>query len=230
LKDISFAAHKGGSTGILGKTGCGKTTLVKLLPRLIDPPEETIFIGGVDIRQYSRTALRNALGVVPQDVFLFSETIRNNIIFARPNASDEEIQSVVDAAGLRSDLPFFPEGLDTMVGEKGVTLSGGQKQRIAIARALIINPEILILDDALSAVDAETEERILEHLFKIRRGKTTIMISHRVSALSRCDQCIVIEKGTVSTSGTHNDLIAFEGFYKEIANLQKLEHIVEEGV
>ncbi|MCK5250199.1 MAG: ABC transporter ATP-binding protein, partial [Spirochaetaceae bacterium] len=137
LKNVSFIAHRGGSTGILGRTGCGKTTLVKLVPRLLDPPEGSVLIGGKDIRLVKRSALRQVLGVVPQDVFLFSDTIRENILFARPEASDDDIEDVIDAAGLRRDLPFFPEGLETLVGEKGVTLSGGQKQRIAIARALI---------------------------------------------------------------------------------------------
>ncbi len=230
LKNISFTAARGGSTGILGKTGCGKTTLVKLIPRLLDPPEDSVFIGGIDIRRFSRAALRKTLGVVPQDVFLFSETIRENILFAKPDAPEEEIERVVDAAGLVSDLPFFPEGLETRVGEKGVTLSGGQKQRIAIARALIINPEILILDDALSAVDAETEEKILEHLFRIRRGKTTIMISHRVSALSRCDVCVVLEDGMISAKGSHEVLLSTGGFYREISELQNLERIEEEEI
>jgi len=226
---VSFIAYRGGSTGILGRTGCGKTTLVKLVPRLLDPPEGTVLIGGKDIRLYKRSTLRQALGVVPQDVFLFSDTIRENILFARPDASDGDIEDVIDAAGLRSDLPFFPDGLETLVGEKGVTLSGGQKQRIAIARALITDPEILILDDALSAVDADTEERILENLFNMRRGRTTLMISHRVSALSRCDRCIVLEEGMVSSMGTHEELLAGDGFYREIADLQKLEHIEEES-
>ncbi len=229
LNNVSFVAHRGGATGILGRTGCGKTTLTKLIPRLLDPPEGTIFIGGRDIRQFTRSSLRQALGVVPQDVFLFSDTIRENIVFARPAASDGEVERVIDSAGLRSDLPFFPEGLETQVGEKGVTLSGGQKQRIAIARALIADPEILILDDALSAVDADTEERILENLFNIRRGKTTLMISHRVSALSRCDRCVVMEDGKVSAMGTHEELLAGGGFYREISDLQKLEHIEEES-
>jgi len=229
LKNISFTALHGESIGILGKTGCGKTTLIKLISRLLDPPGSTVLIGDVDIRSYSREALRKALGVVSQDVFLFSETIRENILFARPWATDPELESVIDAAGLRSDLPFFPEGLETRVGEKGVTLSGGQKQRIAIARALITNPEILILDDALSAVDAETEERILKRLFDIRRNKTTIMVSHRVSALSRCSRCIVIEDGKVSASGNHEKLLSIDGFYKEVSALQSLETLEEEN-
>lgn len=229
LRDISFIAGQGSSTGILGRTGSGKSTLVKLIGRLIDPPAETVFIGGKDIRDYRRDTLRSALGIVPQDVFLFSESIRNNIIFAVPEASEKEILDAAEAAGLIADLPFFPRGLDTMVGEKGVTLSGGQKQRIAIARALITDPEILILDDALSAVDAETEERILKHLFRIRRGRTTLLISHRVSALSRCDSCIVIEEGRITASGTHSELSAAEGFYREVAGMQSLKLFREDS-
>ncbi len=227
LNDVCFTVPKGKSTGMLGRTGSGKTTLMKLVPRLLDPPENSVFIGGQDIRSYKRDSLRTALGVVPQDVFLFSETIRENIVFARPDASDQEVDEVIEAAGLLADLPFFPEGLQTIVGEKGVTLSGGQKQRIAIARALIADPEILLLDDALSAVDADTEERILGNIFSLRGGRTTLMISHRVSALSRCDCCVVLEEGQISASGTHKELLAEGGFYREIADLQKLEHIEE---
>jgi ATP-binding cassette subfamily B protein len=201
---------------------------VKLIPRLLDPPEGTVLIGDTDIRGVKRSSLRKALGIIPQDVFLFSDTIRANIVFSRPDATDEDVQRVVDAAGLRSDLPFFPQGLETPVGEKGVTLSGGQKQRIAIARALIADPEILVLDDALSAVDAETEERILMNLFAMREKRTTLMISHRVSALSRCRHCVVLENGRISDQGTHEELMERGGFYREIADLQRLEHIEEE--
>ena len=229
LSDISFVTPQGGSLGILGRNGSGKTTLVKMIPRLIDPPGNSIFIGAQDIRGFTRSALRSALGVVPQDVFLFSETIRENIIFAEPGASAEQIEHAVSVAGLQADLPYFPQGLETMVGEKGVTLSGGQKQRIAIARAVILNPEILILDDALSAVDADTEERILSSLFELRRGRTTVMISHRVSALARCDKCIVIENGRVSAQGNHRELMTRGGFYREIADLQTVERMEEES-
>ncbi len=223
LLDISCTIKKGTSLGILGRTGAGKTTLLKLLTRIIDPPEACIFIGGQDIRTFTRTALRRTLGVVSQDVFLFSETIRANIVFARPEASDSEVANAVKAAGLESDLPFFPEGLETIVGEKGVILSGGQKQRIAIARAIITGPEILVLDDALSAVDVDTEERILDNLFAFREGGTTVLISHRVSALSRCDRCIILEDGKVAAEGTHEELLKDNEFYREISDLQKLE-------
>ncbi len=223
LLDVSCTVKKGTSLGILGRTGAGKTTLLKLLTRIIDPSEACIFIGDQDIRAFTRTALRRTLGVVSQDVFLFSETIRSNIVFARPEASDSEVANAVKAAGLESDLPFFPEGLETIVGEKGIILSGGQKQRIAIARAIITKPEILVLDDALSAVDVDTEERILDNLFAFREGGTTVLISHRVSALSRCDRCIVMEDGKVTAEGTHEELLKKNEFYREISDLQKLE-------
>lgn len=228
LRDISFTVGKGSSMGILGRTGSGKTTMIRLISRILDPPSESIFIGGQDIRKIKISNLRSVLGIVPQDVFLFSESIKDNIIFANPDATEEMINQVVDTAGLSADLSYFPDALETVVGERGVTLSGGQKQRIAIARALVDNPEILILDDALSAVDADTEERILKKLFGIRRNKLTVMISNRVSALSYCDACIVLEDGRVNASGTHEELVAGGGFYQEIAELQKLEGI-EEG-
>jgi len=223
LNDVSFTVEMGTATGMLGRTGSGKTTLAKLIPRLLDPPEGTIFIDDTDIRHIQRSCLRQAMGIVPQDVFLFSDSIRANIVFAKPEASEVEIQAVVDAAGLRSDLSSFPDGLETPVGEKGITLSGGQKQRIAIARALITNPEILILDDALSAVDAETEERILTNLFAMRLNRTTLMIAHRVSALSYCSRSVVLENGVTSDQGTHEELLERGGFYREIADLQSLE-------
>jgi len=223
LNDVSFTVERGTATGMLGRTGSGKTTLVKLIPRLLDPPEGTIFIDDTDIRHIQRGSLRQALGIVPQDVFLFSDSIRANIGFAKPEASEEELQAVVDAAGLRSDLSFFPQGLETPVGEKGITLSGGQKQRIAIARALITNPEILILDNALSSVDAETEEHILMNLFAMRSNRTTLMIAHRVSALSYCGRSVVLEDGIISDQGTHEELLERGGFYREIADLQNLE-------
>jgi len=228
LHDISFAVDRGASTGILGRTGSGKTTLIKLISRILDPPPASIFIGGLDIRKFKMSSLRAVLGIVPQDVFLFSESIRNNIAFAKPEATEEMIDQAVDIAEFSADLSYFPDALETMVGERGVTLSGGQKQRIAIARALVSNPEILILDDALSAVDADTEEKILKKLFETRHDKLTIMISHRVSALSYCDTCIVLEDGRVSASGTHEELILAGGFYRQIAELQKLES-TEEG-
>jgi len=229
LQDVDFSVDAGESVGILGRTGSGKTTLVKLIPRLLDPPPERVYVGGRDVRTVRRSALRRYLGIVPQDVFLFSETIRENIVFARPDATDAEVDAAVSAAGLEADLPFFPEGLQTVVGERGVTLSGGQKQRIAIARALVAGPEVLVLDDALSAVDADTEERILGNLFALRRNRTTLMISHRVSALSRCDRCVVMEDGRITASGTHDELLAAGGFYREIADLQRLETIEEES-
>jgi len=228
LRDISFAVDQGSSVGILGRTGSGKTTLIKLISRILDPPPGSVFIGGRDIRKIKMHSLRSVLGVVPQDVFLFSESIRDNMAFANPDMTEEMVKQAVDIAELSADLSYFPDALETVIGERGVTLSGGQKQRIAIARALVRNPEILVLDDALSAVDADTEERILKKLFEMRRNKLTIMISHRVSALSYCDICVVLEDGRVSASGAHEKLVIADGFYRQIAELQRLENF-EEG-
>ncbi|MCG8452092.1 MAG: ABC transporter ATP-binding protein/permease [Spirochaetales bacterium] len=223
LQDVNFTVEQGENFGILGPTGSGKSTLMKLIPRLLDPPENSLLIGQEDIRTLRRNALRRSIAMVPQDIFLFSETIRENILFSKPQATSEELEQAVDAAGLRADLPFFPQGLETQVGEKGVTLSGGQKQRIAIARALIANPEILLLDDALSAVDAETEERILENIFTLRTGRTTVMVSHRVSALARCQRSVVLEEGRITATGTHEELLKNSPFYANVARLQSLE-------
>ncbi len=223
LKDVSFTVPRGTSMGILGSTGSGKTTLLKILSRLLDPPPGSVFIGKTDIRSIKRSSLRGMLGMAVQDVFLFSETIRDNILFSRPDASEEELEAVINAAGLTADLPYFPEGLDTVAGERGVTLSGGQRQRIAMARALLTNPEILILDDSLSAVDAHTEEHILNAVIDLRRGKITLMVSHRISALSRCDSIVVLENGSITARGTHEELINTEGFYRRIAMLQNME-------
>jgi len=222
LSDVSFVVNQGSSTGLLGRTGSGKTTLIKLISRILDPPAGSVLIGGRDIRKIKMCRLRSILGIVPQDVFLFSESIKDNIVFANPDATEDMIDQAIDIAGLSSDLPYFPDALETVIGEKGVLLSGGQKQRIAIARALISNPEILILDDALSAVDADTEERILKKLFKERQDKLTLMISHRVSALSYCDTCVVLEDGRISASGIHEELITDGGLYQRIAELQSL--------
>ncbi len=227
LTEVSFSVPEGSTLGILGRTGSGKTTLLKLISRIIDPAENSICIGGQDIRTFTRSSLRRALGIVPQDVFLFSETIRSNIVFTRPDATEEEISEAVRVAGLEPDLAYFPDGLNTMVGEKGVTLSGGQKQRIAIARAIIARPHIFILDNALSAVDADTEERILNGLFELCAGRTTVMIAHRVSALSRCARCITLEDGRVTSDGTHEKLMATDGLYRDIAALQRLENSSE---
>ncbi|HEY9055159.1 MAG TPA: ABC transporter ATP-binding protein [Rectinemataceae bacterium] len=224
LEGVSFALPKGGSLGILGRVGSGKSTLLKILPRILDPGEGMVFIGGIDIRDYALSSLRKAFGFVPQDSFLFSASVRKNILFGAPDISEARFADLARIACLERDVELFPSGWDTVVGEKGLTLSGGQKQRVAIARALALDPPILVLDDALSAVDAETEEKILRNLIAEREGKTTIFVSHRVSTLRHTDKILVLDSGRVGQYGTHEELMADEdGFYAEIAGLQALE-------
>ena len=224
LEGISFEVAEGATLGILGRVGCGKSTLLKALPRLLDPGKGKVFIGGVDAGDYTLGALRKAFGFVPQESFLFSDTVRNNILFGAPEVAQERFDELVRIASLEKDIALLPNGLDTVVGEKGLTLSGGQKQRIAIARALALDPPILVLDDALSAVDAETEEKILQSLLKERRGRTNVIVSHRVSTLRHADAVLVLQDGKMSQYGGHRELLAAkEGFYAEIAKLQELE-------
>jgi len=224
LKGISFEVAEGSTLGILGRVGSGKSTLLKALPRLLDPGKGVVAIGGVDAGDYTLAALRKAFGFVPQESFLFSDTVRNNILFGAPEVDVARFEELVRIASLEKDIALLPNGLDTVVGEKGLTLSGGQKQRIAIARALALDPPILVLDDALSAVDAETEEKILQSLLKERRGRTNIIVSHRVSTLRHADAVLVLQDGKMSQYGGHRELLAAkEGFYAEIAKLQELE-------
>jgi ATP-binding cassette subfamily B protein len=224
LADISLIVPAGTTLGILGRVGSGKSTLLKLLPRLIDPPSGTVLIGGRDIREYELPALRAAFGFVPQDSFLFSDTVANNLRFGAPDLSEERFKKVASVAALDRDVEAFPAGWDTLVGERGLTLSGGQKQRVALARALAVDPEILVLDDALSAVDAETEEKILTALLEERGGRTNLIVSHRVSTLRHADLIVVLQKGGIAQRGSHEELLAeSEGFYAEIARLQELE-------
>jgi ATP-binding cassette subfamily B protein len=227
LRDASFSAAPGTSLGILGRTGSGKSTLVSLLPRLYDPPRGTVFIDGEDILHYDLHHLRRAFGVVPQDTFLFSATIRENIAFGADGPLDDrEIADLAEISTIARDAEGFPGGYDTEIGERGLTLSGGQKQRVAISRALARDPEILILDDALSAVDTDTEEKILSRVLARRGGKTNIIISHRIRALSRCDLIIVLDGGRVVQRGTHRDLLNEPGLYREIHELQTAESAV----
>ncbi len=226
LSDISLDLPQGKTLGILGRTGSGKSTLIRVLPRLLDPPLGTVSIGGRDVHDFDLPFLRSSIGMVPQDSFLFSATVRENIAFGAPELSEEAVRRVAEISTIDRDLSAFPRGLDTVVGERGVTLSGGQKQRIALSRALAVNPPILILDDALSSVDTQTEERILRELMRERQGKTNLLISHRVSTLSVADWIIVIEGGRVVQSGTHEELLSREGFYSEIHALQRIEQRV----
>lgn len=223
LEDIGLEIAKGQMLGILGRTGSGKTSLLNVLPRLTDPPRGTVFVDGTDVHDYDLDTLRAGFGVVPQSTFLFSATVRDNIAFARPESDDTAIQRVVELSAMDTDLAEFPDGWNTIVGERGVTLSGGQRQRIAIARALLADPEILLLDDALSAVDTRTEDRILSTILETRRGRTTIIVSNRVSTLRHADHIILLDAGRITQQGSHDKLIAEAGLYREIYQLQQQE-------
>ena len=223
LRNVSFTVHPGQTLGILGRTGSGKSTLIRLLPRLLDTPPGTVFISGRDVREYELSSLRSSFGIVPQETFLFSSTLSDNIAFGVDDAPREAVEAAAEASTISRDIRLFPHGYETEVGERGITLSGGQKQRIAISRALLTRPEILVFDDALASVDTSTEESILEGFIDLRRGKTNILISHRVSTLKFADHIIVLDEGAIVQAGTHEELIAREGFYAEIANLQRLE-------
>ncbi|MCK4542315.1 MAG: ABC transporter ATP-binding protein [Spirochaetales bacterium] len=229
LDNISFLLPEGNTLGILGRTGSGKSTLIRLLPRLLDPPKGSIFLGGQDVHEYELSLLRSAVGLVPQDTFLFSSSIRENLSFGNPDMKEEGIREVADISTISRELETFSEGWNTQVGERGISLSGGQKQRISISRALAIQPPVMIFDDALSAVDTETEESILNAFLKKRQGKTNIIISHRVSTLHAADSIIVLDEGKIIQRGTHEELVREEGLYQEINNLQKLEHHGERG-
>lgn len=222
LDGVSLVLPEGKILGILGRIGCGKSTLLKTLGRIVEAPPGAVFIGGVDVNAFELERLRSALGFVPQDSFLFSDSIRANVCFARPDLPSERFEAVIRASALDKDLYAFPRGWDTVVGERGLTLSGGQKQRVAIARALACDPELLILDDALSAVDTETEERIMEAVMAERRGRTTILVSNRITALQRADLVAVLDGGRLAQFGPPEELAAEDGFYAEIAAMQAL--------
>jgi ABC transporter transmembrane region./ABC transporter. len=230
LQEVHFTLPAGKTLGIVGKTGSGKTTLLKLLIREYDGYEGEIRIGGIPLQDFRLDTLRKMLGYVPQDHFLFSATIRDNIAFAKPDASDTEVEMAASIASVHEDILTFPEGYQTVVGERGVSLSGGQKQRISIARALLLDPDILILDDSLSAVDAKTEEQILEALKQNRKGKTTIITSHRLSAIQHADLILVLDGGKVVERGTHAELMELNGWYARMYYQQQLESEVEQGV
>jgi ATP-binding cassette subfamily B multidrug efflux pump len=227
LDDINLRIAAGTTSAIVGHTGSGKSTLVNLIPRLLDPTAGSVLLDGVDLRQLSPEDLRRQIGFVPQETFLFSATIAENIAFGVEHASEEQIRQAAELAGLAADIESFPNGYQTMVGERGITLSGGQKQRTAIARALLRDPKILILDDALSSVDTLTEERILTSLAAIMRGRTVVLISHRVSTVREADRIVVLEKGRVVEQGAHSELVATGGYYAELAQKQMLEEELE---
>ncbi|MBQ7916517.1 MAG: ABC transporter ATP-binding protein [Firmicutes bacterium] len=228
LKDINVHIERGQTVGIIGRTGSGKTSFVSLLLRLYNTKPGELVIDGTDILDYPLHKLRSSIGYVPQDNFLFSDTIANNIRFGCRDASMEQVETAAKMADVHSNIIDFPDGYDTMVGERGVTLSGGQKQRVSIARAIVKNPPILILDDAVSAVDTETEEHILRELKKAREGKTTIIIAHRISTIQHADQILVIDEGKIVQHGQHEQLSQEEGIYKTIYEKQLLEEEIDQ--
>src|SRR5437868_10589662 len=228
LHDINLRIPAGSSLAIVGPTGSGKTTLVNLIPRVYDAARGSVLIDGRAIQDYPVETLRRNVGFVPQETFLFSDTIRENIAFGTDHVTDEEITNAAQGANIAADIESFPEQYRTIVGERGLTLSGGQKQRTAIARAIIRDPRILILDDALSSVDTHTEDKILNHLREVMRGRTTIFISHRVSTVRNADQIAVLHGGRLVELGTHDELIAHNGYYTDLYNKQLLEEELAE--
>ena len=229
LSDIKFAIDKGQTLGIVGVTGSGKTTLLKLLLREYDVEDGSINLNNHNIKDYKLNDLRSLIGYVPQDQVLFAMSIKENIRFADTKYKDKQVEDITKVCGIYDDIVNMTDGFDTIIGERGVSLSGGQKQRMAMSRALIMNPEILILDDSLSAVDAKTEHLILENLKEERSGKTTIITAHRLSAIVHADLIIVMDNGKIIERGTHDQLIAQEGWYKETYNTQQLEEKMKGG-
>ena len=227
FNDITAGIEAGKTLAVVGPTGCGKTTLIELLVRIYNPPHNSIYVDGYELYKIPLSILRRDMVLVPQDIFLFSESIADNIRLGKPDASDEEVFEAARIAQVYDEIMEFEHQFGTIVGERGLTLSGGQKQRVAIARALLTNPRILILDDALSAVDTKTERHFLERLIEIRKAKTTIIIAHRISSLRHSDMIIVINNSIIAESGTHQDLLAKGGIYKDLYEKQKIRARLE---
>ncbi|MEJ2009471.1 MAG: ABC transporter ATP-binding protein [Acidobacteriota bacterium] len=230
LRKINLHIPAGKTIAVVGATGSGKTTLAALVPRLYDAPDGTVLVDGIPVRQVPLKTLRSHIGFVPQETFLFSDTVRENIRFGVPGTSDGDVEQAAEISNILPDIMSFPKGFGAMVGERGLTLSGGQKQRVAISRAIIRDPRILILDDALSSVDTYTEEKILRHLTGVMAGRTTILISHRVSTIRYADEIVVLHDGTIVERGTHEELLALNGHYTELYNKQLIEEALEKEV
>ena len=227
LKNISFEVKSGQTLAILGKTGSGKSSILSLLTRMYDVKNGKIQIDGKPLSAINLYDLRESIGIVPQDAFLFSDTIKNNIKFGKENASDEEVVNAAKNAVIHDNIIDFNQKYETILGERGITLSGGQKQRVSIARALIKNPQILLFDDSLSAVDTETEEKILNNLLEFSKEKTTIIVSHRVSSAKNADKIIILEEGKIIQQGAHNQLVNQEGYYRELYYKQLSEKEIQ---
>src|SRR5438552_1113075 len=230
LKNVDLKIPAGRTVAVVGATGSGKSTLVSLIPRLYDAPEGSVLVDGVPVRQIPLKTLREHIGFVPQETFLFSDTVRENVKFGAPGASDAEVERAADTSNILPDIRDFPKGFDTLVGERGLTLSGGQKQRTAISRAVIRDPRILILDDALSSLDTQTEGQMLARLTGVMRGRTTLLISHRVSTIRHADEIVVLHDGQIVERGTHEELLALNGYYTELYNKQLIEEELEQEV
>ena len=227
LRNLSLRIPAGRTVAIVGATGSGKSTLVSLIPRLYDAPPGTVLVDGVAIRQIPLRVIREAIGFVPQETFLFSETIRENVRFGTAGAADSDVERAAEISNILPEIRGFPRGFETMVGERGLTLSGGQKQRTAISRAVIRDPRILILDDALSSVDTYTEEKILGHLTEVMAGRTTLLISHRVSTIRHADEIVVLHDGEIAERGRHEELLALNGHYADLYTKQLIEEELE---
>jgi ATP-binding cassette subfamily B protein len=227
LRDINLRVPAGSTLAVVGPTGSGKSTLASLVARLHEAPEGTILLDGRPLREWPLAALRRAIGFVPQDTFLFSETVRENIALGVENPTAAEVENAAQVASIWGDVQDFPKKFETLVGERGITLSGGQKQRTALARAVVRDPKILVLDDALSSVDTETEEKILRRLHDVMRQRTTILISHRCSTVKHADQIIVLREGRIVEQGTHDELLERGGYYFDLYQKQLLEEELE---